>query len=166
MTKEKELRITFYNLVAPFFNIISGGLLPEKEISKGNRPDFMMFHKSDTSRDYRFVIEAKKSEIKKGTEIHKWLCQAQRYKVDKKTFVFTLPRVSGWFLSEGERVKKHDLQKQHHCNVATFIYAAYGIGQVISYKNGSKSEIKFILRDKCIWDSRTNFLNTTWLNIL
>ena len=163
---ETTLRQSFYKFIKPYFDFISGGVLPEKEIAKGLRPDFIFYHKSDIDKKYRLVIEAKKDGKKKGTEINHWLKQAASYKIDKQTFVFTLPRFSGWYISEGLELSKHDIEKQHHCNIGSFVYDIYKIGQVVSYDYESKKYVKFLLRDKCIWDSRTNLLNFKWLDIL
>ena len=163
---ECTLRKAFFAMAKPYFNFLSGGDLPEKEIAKGLRPDFIFYHKSDIGKKYRLVIEAKKDGKKKGTEINHWLKQASRYKVDALTFVFTLPRFSGWYISEGAELSKHDIEKQHHCNIGSMVYDIYKIGQVVSYVHEGVRCVKFLLRDKCIWDSRHDTLNTKWLDLL
>ncbi len=164
--KERTLTTIFYNTVKNYFDFISGGEFSEKEISNGLRPDFIFYHKSDLEKKYRLVIEAKKNGKKRGTEINQWLHQAAKYKVDKNTFVFTLPRFSGWYISEGSELSKHDIESQHHCNIGSFIYDIYKIGQVVSYDYNGLKFVKFLLRDKCIWDSKNNIFNKKWLDLL
>lgn len=129
------------------------------------RIDLLMYHNSDTQRNYPIGIEIKKNSIKRGTDIGKWCQQAGNYtKVlfdEKYATVFTAPQISGSYLEEGKLMAKHDVYAHgylgaHH-NINSFLYKSFGIGELQKFKSvwpRPAERARLVINCKEIWSSQ------------
>jgi hypothetical protein len=121
-----------------------------------------MFHFSDTDKLFPFGIELKKTNVKRGGDIAKWCIQANDYtklKFNGHTpIVFVTPQISGWYLDEGERVSKHNVELSGsngcHNNVNSFIYRSFNIGELQKYYIGPTAYFRFTINSYQVWDSQ------------
>lgn len=134
-------------------------------LCRTKRIDLILYHNSDFNREYPIGIEIKLPDIKKGTEIADWCKQAAGYSRllfdEKRAFIFTAPQISGSYLEEGSKVKKHDITAPgylgaHH-NMNSFIYRTFGIGELQKYREPRASRgqdfYRLVMNTKIIWDS-------------
>lgn len=155
---EKELQNKIGQYLANYFEV------EFEKISdcKKSRIDIFMYHKTDALKEYPIGIEIKKSNIKKGAEIAKWLLQSDRYTENtfnnQKTLIFVCPQISGNYFEEGQNISKHDIYSAStyscHHNVHTFLYGAFKVGEFQKY-NSIKNEtcIRLAINTKIIWNS-------------
>jgi hypothetical protein len=163
---EKVLQDKVFNYFKTNFNVFS-------EITskcKKRRIDLLMYHNTDLNKDYPIGIELKKTSVKRGGHIGDWCNQASEYtKLEFNNhipLIFIAPQISGWYLDEGERVAKHDVEKPYlagaHNNVNSYLYKAHGFGEMQKfYDNKGVGNFRLVINTYIIWDS----LNPTFFNI-
>jgi hypothetical protein len=136
----------------------------EWSLCRTKRIDLILFHCSDKAREYPIGIEIKKGHVKKGADIAKWCNQAREYRdvlfFEKKAHIFIAPQISGWYLDEGQFVKKHNVEAfgslgcQH--NINSFLYRSFGIGELQKYKRDLRKNadaFRLTMNTKEIWNS-------------
>lgn len=138
-------------------------------LCRTKRIDILMFHNSDTGKLFPFGIELKKTNVKRGSDIANWCLQANSYTKlifnGYKPLVFITPQISGWYLDEGERVSKHDVEVYGsagcHNNVNSFIYKSFNLGELQKYYYKGIACCRFTMNTYQIWDSRNpNSINS------
>lgn len=138
------------------------------------RIDFLMFHNTDTIKLYPIGIELKKTDIKRGADIGRWCKQAEKYTVlffkTHQPTVFITPQITGWYLTEGERMHPHNPEEKGSIgcqnNVNSFLYKAFGIGELQQYYDHSnKKQLRFVVNTYEIWSSENprEFNHTNYL---
>lgn len=152
---ESDLQDRLINYFSKWFHV-------EFEITSTcstRRIDILMFHHCDNDKLYPIGIEIKKTDVKRGGEIAGWCLQAKAYtQLSFKGFtptVFIYPQISGWYLDEGERVSKHNVELSgsagSHNNVNSFLYKSFGFGELQRYNAGKYCRL--VINTYIIWDS-------------
>lgn len=126
------------------------------------RIDILMFHHSDNEKLYPIGIELKKTGVKRGGDIAKWCMQAKDYTTLSfkgfKPTVFIAPQISGWYLDEGERISKHDVELSgymgSHNNVNSFLYQSFGFGELQKYYYKNIGCMRLVINTFIIWDCK------------
>jgi hypothetical protein len=163
---ERELQGRLIKYFANYFYVLSE--VPSSCLKR--RIDLLMYHYSDTTKEYPIGIELKRTSVKRGTNIAEWCLQASEYTKlifnNQTPLVFIAPQISGWYLDEGERVAKHDVQKPYtagsHNNVNSYLYKAHGFGELQKFYDYNKvGKFRLVINTFIIWDS----LNPTFFNI-
>lgn len=163
---ERELQSRLIKYFANYFNVLT-----EVKSNCGTRRiDFILYHYSDIKKAYPVGIELKKTSKKRGSDIGEWCIQASQYTklqfINQKPLIFIAPQISGWYLDEGERVSKHNVEKPYsagsHNNVNSYLYKAHGFGELQKYYsyNGIKKS-RLVINTYIIWDQ----LHPTFFNI-
>lgn len=162
---EKELQGRLIKYFANYFFISS-----EVTSSCGKRRiDLLMHHYSDTNKQYPIGIELKKTSVKRGINIAEWCLQASEYTrlifMNQTPLVFIAPQISGWYLDEGERVAKHNVEKPYsagaHNNVNSYLFKAHGFGELQKfYDYNGIGRFRLVANTYIVWDSlNPNFFN-------
>lgn len=126
------------------------------------RIDIFMFHKSDNDKLYPIGIEIKKTGVKRGGDIARWCTQAKGYTDSSfkgfRPTVFIAPQISGWYLDEGERISKHNVEHAgymgSHNNVNSFLYQSFSFGELQKYYIGDTAFMRMVINTYIIWDSK------------
>lgn len=162
---EHDLRDRLVNYFSTWFDVD----YEVTSLCKTKRIDLLMFHHSDNDKLFPFGIELKKTNVKRGGDIAKWCIQANGYTKlifsGVKPIIFVTPQISGWYLDEGERVSKHNIELPGsagcHNNVNSFLYKCFEFGELQKYYIGVKSYCRFTINSYEVWDSRTpSYINT------
>ena len=156
---EHDLRDRLVNYFSNWFEVD----YEVTSLCRTKRIDLLMFHFSDTDKLFPFGIEIKKTNVKRGGDIAKWCIQANSYTKLKfngyTPIVFVTPQISGWYLDEGERVSKHNVELSGymgcHNNVNSFIYKCFNLGELQQYEINNIKYLRFTINTYQIWDSRT-----------
>ncbi len=129
---------------------------------KAGRIDIVMYHKTDMNKEYPFGLELKRKDVKRGTELGAWMVQANGYtklKFNNQSLrVFVYPQISDRYLKEGSDISQHNVYEDGingwHYNVNSFLFKAFGIGELQKYKNWKKqSRCRLVINTYPIWDS-------------
>ena len=155
---EHDLRDRLVNYFSNWFEVD----YEVTSLCRTKRIDLLMFHFSDTDKLFPFGIELKKTNVKRGGDIAKWCIQANDYTKLKfngyTPIVFVTPQISGWYLDEGERVSKHNVELSGsngcHNNVNSFIYRSFNIGELQKYYIGPTAYCRFTINSYQVWDSQ------------
>ncbi len=135
-----------------------------------NRIDIVIYHNSDTGKEYPIGIEVKKFTTKRGSEIGKWVKQAQRYccstEILIKPLMIIYPQISGNYFEEGLEMNKHDVfgasyfikdvesSKPQDHNVGTFLFQIANIGELQKYRiHGNLNGLRIVINTYIIWDN-------------
>lgn len=126
------------------------------------RIDILMFHHSDSQKLYPIGIELKKTGVKRGGDLAKWCMQAKDYtELSFNGFiptVFIYPQITGWYLDEGERISKHNVELPgymgSHNNVNSFLYQSFGFGELQKYYINDISKARLVINTYIIWDCK------------
>jgi hypothetical protein len=131
---------------------------------KKRRIDLIIYHQSDYKENYPIGLEIKRTASKKGAEIASWCLQASDYTklkfIGKNALIFIYPQISGYYLDEGNRVTKHDIDKPgmngYHNNVNSYLYKVHGFGELQKYHDYDKRErCRLVINTNLVWDSLT-----------
>lgn len=126
------------------------------------RCDILMYHKEFGSPQVPFIIEIKRDDVKQGNTLADWCKQASNYSnllwhKGKKPIVVLFPQISGLYFEEGCLVKPHDVVNNDHHNINSFLYGAFGIGELRDFYYHNKKGYAIILNNKIIWQSAFPF---------
>ena len=158
ITTEKELQNKIGQYLSNYFEV----QFEKVSDCKKSRIDIFMYHKSDVLEQYPIGIEIKRTNVKKGAEIAKWLLQSDRYTEttfnNQKTLIFICPQISGNYFEEGLNISKHDIYGAStyscHHNVHTFLYGAFKVGEFQKFKcYNNKEHCRLAINTKIVWHS-------------
>jgi hypothetical protein len=155
---EHDLRDRLVNYFSTWFHVD----FEITSLCRTKRIDILMYHFSDTDKLFPFGIELKKTNVKRGGDIAKWCLQASCYTKllfnERKAIIFVVPQISGWYLDEGERVSKHNVEDPGasgcHNNINSFLYKSFGFGELQKYYLKDKKYCRFTINSYEVWDSR------------
>lgn len=167
---EKELHSRTFDALSAYFNV-------ESEVwsdCRKGRIDMVMTHKSDIAMRYPIGIEVKKFNHKTGSDIAKWIQQAQSYSdmtwgAYGKILVIVAPQMSGYVFSEGTMTNANHVDKQgrpvpHH-NFSTFL-GQFRIGEMQTYywedyPTGKLSKrMRIVCKGWTLWDQSYDDIRT------
>lgn len=126
------------------------------------RCDILMYHKEEGSPQVPIIIEVKRDNVKKGNSLAEWCKQASEYGQfkwhnGKKAIVIIFPQISGLYFEEGCLVKPHDVANNDHHNINSFLYGAFGIGELRDFYYHDKKGYAIIVNNKTLWQSAFPF---------
>lgn len=126
------------------------------------RCDIIMYHNDPKSLQTPFIIELKKGNIKQGATLGEWCTQSSNYSLatwhkGKKAVVLLYPQISGLYFEEGCLVKPHDVCVSDHHNINSFLFGAFGIGELRKFYHHEKKGYAIIVNNKTIWKSQTPY---------
>lgn len=124
--------------------------------------DILMYHKEQGSPQVPFIIEIKRDDVKQGHSLAEWCTQSSNYSKakwhsGKKPIVIVFPQISGFYFEEGCLVKPHDIATHEHHNINSFLFGAFGIGELRDFYYHEKKGYAIIINNKIIWQSAFPF---------
>lgn len=165
---EVELEDRIVNFFGRWFDVY----FQVRSMCGKHRIDILMYHQTDSGKEYPIGIEIKKGDIKRGTDIGKWCLQAKSYSSalfdEKKPHVFTAPQITGWYLNEGKLVSQHPVDERgsfsQQNNVNSFLYRSFGIGEMQKYFTTwptRRDHFRLVINTYLVWSSENPFILQT-----
>jgi hypothetical protein len=129
----KNIRDPLIKYLSSFFYVES-----EKfDDTKKFRFDIILYHKTDTNKNYPLIIECKRDGRKRGVDLAQWCMQCKEYSTllykGNKISVFCFPQISYYYLLEGAFISPHFLN-DYVSNTNSFIFHAFKMGELTKVK--------------------------------